>query len=42
MREKWTIDDAPDQQGRVAVITGANAGIGLQVAKILPHACSAG
>jgi hypothetical protein len=24
----WGIDDIPDQTGRIAVITGANSGIG--------------
>jgi NAD(P)-dependent dehydrogenase (short-subunit alcohol dehydrogenase family) len=31
----WTIDDVPDQQGRVAVVTGANGGLGLEVAREL-------
>jgi NAD(P)-dependent dehydrogenase (short-subunit alcohol dehydrogenase family) len=35
MREKWTANDVPEQQGRVAVITGANSGIGFEAAKIL-------
>jgi NAD(P)-dependent dehydrogenase (short-subunit alcohol dehydrogenase family) len=28
---KWTAQDIPDQSGRVAVVTGANGGLGLQV-----------
>ncbi|MEG8278735.1 oxidoreductase [Streptomyces sp. AHA2] len=32
---RWTADDIPDQQGRIAVITGANTGIGFEVAKAL-------
>src|SRR3979490_2718467 len=28
----WTADDIPDQRGRVAVITGANTGVGLAAA----------
>jgi len=28
MSAKWTADDIPDQTGRVAVITGANSGLG--------------
>ena len=28
----WTADDIPDQRGRVAVITGANTGVGLATA----------
>lgn len=31
----WTAADVPDQSGRVAVITGANSGIGLEAAKVL-------
>ena len=31
----WTIEQAPSQTGRVAVITGANAGLGLETAKAL-------
>jgi NAD(P)-dependent dehydrogenase (short-subunit alcohol dehydrogenase family) len=33
--QPWTSTDVPDQQGRTAVITGANAGIGLETAKVL-------
>ena len=32
---KWTASDIPDQTGRVAVITGANSGIGFESAKAL-------
>jgi NAD(P)-dependent dehydrogenase (short-subunit alcohol dehydrogenase family) len=35
MRIKWTIADIPDQAGRVAVITGANTGIGFHTAAAL-------
>lgn len=31
----WTQDNIPDQHGRIAVITGANSGIGLEAAKAL-------
>jgi NAD(P)-dependent dehydrogenase (short-subunit alcohol dehydrogenase family) len=31
----WSAGDVPDQTGRVAVITGANSGIGLEAAKVL-------
>jgi NAD(P)-dependent dehydrogenase (short-subunit alcohol dehydrogenase family) len=35
MSEKWTAADMPDQRGRVAVITGANSGIGFEAAAVL-------
>lgn len=31
----WRYNDIPDQSGRVALVTGANAGIGLQEARLL-------
>jgi NAD(P)-dependent dehydrogenase (short-subunit alcohol dehydrogenase family) len=34
-KARWTEADMPDQAGRTAVVTGANAGIGLQTAKLL-------
>jgi NAD(P)-dependent dehydrogenase (short-subunit alcohol dehydrogenase family) len=35
MTEKWTIDDAPDQTGRTALVTGSNTGIGFETASAL-------
>ncbi len=31
----WTEADVPDQTGRLAVVTGANSGLGLEVARVL-------
>jgi NAD(P)-dependent dehydrogenase (short-subunit alcohol dehydrogenase family) len=35
---RWTAADIPDQSGRVAVVTGANSGIGLATARELARA----
>jgi NAD(P)-dependent dehydrogenase (short-subunit alcohol dehydrogenase family) len=35
MDGKWTSRDVPYQRGRVAVITGANSGIGFEAAAVL-------
>jgi NAD(P)-dependent dehydrogenase (short-subunit alcohol dehydrogenase family) len=38
MAGEWTAADIPDQSGRVAVVTGANSGIGLEAARELARA----
>jgi NAD(P)-dependent dehydrogenase (short-subunit alcohol dehydrogenase family) len=35
MSAKWTAADVPDQSGRVAIVTGANTGIGFGAATVL-------
>jgi NAD(P)-dependent dehydrogenase (short-subunit alcohol dehydrogenase family) len=35
VKEKWTADDVPTQHGRLAVVTGANTGLGFETATVL-------
>jgi NAD(P)-dependent dehydrogenase (short-subunit alcohol dehydrogenase family) len=38
MTTPWTINDIPDQTGRVAVVTGATGGLGYETALVLAGA----
>jgi NAD(P)-dependent dehydrogenase (short-subunit alcohol dehydrogenase family) len=38
MAERWTAGDIPDQHGRLAVVTGANSGLGLVTSRELARA----
>ncbi|KAJ8453426.1 hypothetical protein ONZ51_g13603 [Trametes cubensis] len=33
--DSWSVDDVPDQSGKVFLITGGNTGLGLATAKVL-------
>ena len=34
-KKKWTVDDIPQQDGKIAIVTGANSGLGFNTAKAL-------
>jgi len=38
MARKWTVQDIPPQQGRLAVVTGGNRGLGLEIVQALAKA----
>lgn len=35
MEEMWSVNDMPDQQGKVVIVTGGNSGLGFQSVKVL-------
>ena len=35
MKTKWNVDNISDQSGKIAIVTGANTGIGFNAAKVL-------
>lgn len=34
-KKKWTVDDIPQQSGKIAIVTGANSGLGFNTTKAL-------
>jgi len=38
MARKWTTADIPSQKGRIAIVTGANRGLGLEISRALAEA----
>lgn len=38
MKKHWTVEDIPNLQGKTAIVTGANSGLGLEIAQALAAA----
>ena len=36
-KKKWTVDDIPQQDGKIAVVTGANSGLGFNTTRALAN-----
>ncbi len=37
MKKNWTIENIPDQSGRIVIVTGSSSGIGYEAARVLAN-----